>query len=271
MTGFTHPCPPRPKPHQAGQHHFPAPPPFAETAAQWSRSGTDADRRWRTALNMMAVFVVGVGAGLAATWWLNAPLPGAGLQAPQQGETPVDRVIEPAAVPATGDGALPAGELPFDGRPASEAALPKIPYHIEVPASPSSLSTATNHDAALSNASPNAPHAVQKERDKVRAAAAVERSPPSRAEASAPGTANAVTKPVAKASHSTQRSTQRSASRAPTLPAESRVKGKGVNPEIDRLRQQAVDELWRKRIRERMPDQGRAPADGALPPFMQPA
>lgn len=261
---------------QGGAGGFsPAPPPFAESAYPWPDQPVEPRlRRWRYVLNLLAVFVVGTGAGLAAAWWATKPAPQPQLQTPPAAAAPVAPAREQDAVALPG---LPAGELPYDGVAVDgdEALVPRLPYRIEslpetsgaggdepgtgvtrkpVPeaasdkASPTKergsdtrTSDAKTSDAKAASDKPEARKESKTANRRTRAATGEDKATRDRAARDR----------AARDKAASEKAANESASRASAQRARQ-------DAEIERIRQQAVDELWRKRVRERMPDQGRA-------------
>src|SRR5690606_2407456 len=101
--------------------------------------------RGRAALNLLAVFVVGVGVGLSAAWWASLPVPAESVpltSVPEAKPSAPDQPLVPAAH-------LPAGELPFDGQDGEgpAGALPRIPHMLDQPEQQDEQVTAAKADA----------------------------------------------------------------------------------------------------------------------------
>lgn len=218
-------------------HAFrPAPPPFADSSSDWPGSAPEQRAgRWRRALNLLAVFMVGGGVGVAADWWLNKPPP---VARPTGTAVQREDGRKPPA-PAS----LPTGELPYDGVIDGEGALPvpRVPYFIE----PSS------EDLPDDDKPRKLPEAQPKGKE----------GPTAKPPASGTGKARA-------AGASSSGTADKKSGSGPGASATSRVEKPAPRKasarssrdgEFDRIRQQATDELWRKRVRERMPDQSAAP------------
>lgn len=271
------PQPPRPSAAPSAEAGTRAvPPPFADPAAGGvDREFDRTSRRWMSALNLLAVFTVGTGAGIAAAWWMIDRPAEVVMQAPPAVEDSVAPVQSPLPDQPAAATSVPSDELPYDGVAIDgddAAFVPRIPYRIE----PLPESAAASSGGDASKAAPDAPDDQPEGRVSGNEARKAN-EPKAVTRESAPEKARAAEKSEAKpdAAARSARMTARSAEKTPVKTA-ARAKPKNSAPkrpaqsddEIQRILQQATDELWRKSVRERMPGDSSARdwQDPALPP-----
>lgn len=250
---------PRPGP-DAGRA---VPPPFADSDPPESDPAFDrSKRRWLAVLNLLAVFAVGAGAGIAAAWWMGnlpsqvvRPPPQVAQPAPSapRAQHPLPARPAPPDVPAATP-RMPSGEYPYDGLATDPEGtfVPRIPYRIEpLPEMAETPGGGEEGEASAAGELKEKASGDSAEASGANAAAGAD-EPKKAAVESAPekdSTKSAASKPAKKPVKIASRTKH-----DPGAPARTRpTKG-----EIERIRQQATDELWRKRVRERMPDEGSA-------------
>ena len=195
---------------------------------------------------MAAVFILGAGVGLAAAWWLYSDPPFAAIPASQVRSIP----SAPAADvqrPPTARGISP-GELPYDGAPpptAAESAVDDRPA-IAVQGREAAAGVETSGDSAA-------------DADEVRT---VESNAERDGDTAPPKTAAAATRnPVVKsADRGDEAKTAKPAAQGSAGVASAVPKRKSVprsDREIERIRQQAEDELKKKTEHGRAPGESR--------------
>ncbi|HEY4541476.1 MAG TPA: hypothetical protein VIG66_03770 [Noviherbaspirillum sp.] len=243
------------------------------------------DRVWRRVLNTIAIFLVGGAAGVAGAWWAQLPdfasEQSATISAPDTSGASMPAAAASSLVPpsfaesesgaADDDGAEPETRPPF---------IPRLPYALDLGSDPaaSSADGASEGKAAIDvEAAADNKEGERQETARARAkpdSASGEPQTATDSTTTGAGTASHERSDAGKAVSKGAKSpaVQRNVDRVETKKKGTSTKlasaarnsksssasGKRTAPkpssrEMERIRQQAADELWRKTVRERIP------------------
>jgi len=199
---------------------------------------------------MAGVFILGAGVGLAAAWWLYRDPPFAAIPASQMRSIPSPPAAD-AQRPAAARGISP-GELPYDGAPPPTAAEPAIDDRPEIAVE--GKEAAPSADASGDSAA-DADEVRTAERDADRTAERDGGTEPPKAAAAT--TRNPVVKSADKGDEpkAAKPATQGGTGVASAVPKRKSVPRS--DREIERIRQQAEDELKKKTEHGRGPGESR--------------